>query len=354
MQWNFSDSADFSEVLLIATRRDSQKRTEGRPTKFVNLWRNPDNIFDAGRMARIIAATDSAELDGVGTALLELDGRHVGEMVSTSQSTFEGGKWPGGQFARADLTRSAMRLLQNQRVWVPGGGSASISLCRLDEFVSLGPDRRRLVDGFERTDAITAYPMVENHKTEDRRSLEARPNKYLAPLPTPRGGQRPGYGERLWEQAGRLLVAERLWLNTTRVVSMYANQPVLSNVWWPVRNGDVRHDKALCNYFNSTIGILALMATRTTTRAGWVALKKADLQRLPVLDVRALSEEQLDALSELFDEISEMEFMRLPEMADDPARAALDDGMSRILNLPDLASLLHLIATEPVVSNERL
>ena len=135
---------------------------------------------------------------------------------------------------------------------------------------------------------------------------------------------------------------------------MYANQPVLSNVWWPVRNGDVRHDKALCNYFNSTIGILALMATRTTTRAGWVALKKADLQRLPVLDVRALTEDQLDALSELFDEISEMEFMRLPEMADDPARAALDDGMSRILNLPDLAPLRRLIATEPVVSNERL
>ena len=353
-RWNFSDSTDLSEALLIATRHGPEGPTEDRPTRFVNLWRNPDNIFDAGRMARAISRTQPAELDGTGTGLLQLDGRHVGEIVSARQSTFEGDKWPGGQFARADLTRSAVQLLGNQEVWVPGGGAAQIQLCRLDEVGQLGPDRRDIWDGFEFTDTVTAYPMVSGHATNNRTRIVCEPDRYLAPLVSSREGRRLKRLELLWPKSGRLLLAERLWLNTTRMVSMHCNQPVLSNVWWSIRNGDLRRDRALCAYLNSSVGILGLMATRNTTRAGWVTLKKADLQRLPVLDVRALSEEQLDALSELFDEISEMEFDRLPAMEHDPARAALDDGMSRILNLPDLAPLRRLIATEPVVSNERL
>ena len=49
-----------------------------------------------------------------------------------------------------------------------------------------------------------------------------------------------------------------------------------------------------------------------------------------------------------------MEFERLPQMADCPARRALDDGLSSILGLPDLSGLRELLATEPVVSDERL
>ena len=41
-------------------------------------------------------------------------------------------------------------------------------------------------------------------------------------------------------------------------------------------------------------------------------------------------------------------------MADDPTRAALDDGLSNILNLPNLEPLRRLLASEPVVSNQRL
>ncbi len=270
------------------------------------------------------------------------------------QDSFQGDKWPGVQFARADVTRSAMRLLNSSEVWVPGGGVAGVALCRLDDVGQIGPDIRDVRDGFEYTDSVTAYPMIYGHETGRRSRVVCTPDKYLAPLVTARQGRRLKRLDQLWPKAGQLLLAERLRVNTARVVSMYASERVLSNVWWPIRNGDPRRDKALAAYLNSTIGILALLATRNTTQSSWVKLKKADLERLPVLDVRALSETQLDALSGLFDEISEMEFERLPAMAHDPARAALDDGLSHILNLPDLEPLRRLLATEPVVSNRRL
>ena len=52
--------------------------------------------------------------------------------------------------------------------------------------------------------------------------------------------------------------------------------------------------------------------------------------------------------------LADAEFARLPDMVDYPARRALDDGLSAILGLPNLAGLRRLLASEPVVSNRRL
>ena len=236
-----------------------------------------------------------------------------------------------------------------------GGVRTFVPICPLGELGRIGPDRRRLIDGFDRTSSITAYPLVEGHDTEQRTSLTCEPDAWLSPLAKPRGGQKPGYGEHLWQQAGRLLVAERLRLNTARVVSMSLDAPVLSNVWWEIGTDSRTTDKALAVWLNSSLGLLTLLAQRTSTEGGWVALKKAELRALPVLDVRALGAEQREGLAALFDAMAGEEFERLPAMAQCPARAALDAGVARILGLPDgLGALRRLLASEPVVSNRRL
>ena len=105
------------------------------------------------------------------------------------------------------------------------------------------PDRRDVWDGFERTDTVTAYPMVENHDTEQRRRLVVVSDKYLAPLAKARAGRHLKSVAQLWPKAGRLLVAERLRLDTTRVVAMRSGTNVLSNVWWPIRVQDEPTEK---------------------------------------------------------------------------------------------------------------
>ena len=356
LRWNFSDSTDLSEALLIATRRaDDGETSELHRTTFVNLWQNPDGVLDAHRIAQAVTTTTPAKLEESGAALLEVDGSHVGEVISIPAPTIAGGKWSGVQFARADLIRSALRLLNDGEVWVPGEASTSeVPLCRLDALGQVGPDRRRLVDGFDRTTSVTSYPLVAGHDTEQRKSIICSPDSYLSPLTVPKGGQKPGYGERLWQQAARLLVSERLWLETTRIVAMRVNTSVLSNVWWPVKVEDESVEKALALWLNSSLGILTILAQRTTTRGGWVATKKADLKEMPVLDTRRLSASQLQRLSGLFDEMAEAEFERLPGMAGCPARRRLDEGVSDILGLPDMGTLRLLLGSEPVVSNERL
>ncbi len=358
LRWNFSDSTDLSEALIIATRRPEQngKSNGERRTVFANLWQNPAGVIDAHSTAQAIGETAPALLEEPGTALLEINGQHIGELVSMPEASLSRKQWAGVQFARSDVLRVAMRLLDDGNVALPGEtASAEISFCRLNDLGQIGPDRRRIVDGFEHTNSVTAYPFVEDHDTEKRRSIVAHtPDSYLVPLVTPKGGQRSGYGDHLWQQAGQLLIAERLWLNTARVIAMHTGRPVLSNVWWPVKTNNQDWDKILALWLNGSLGILTILTRRTSTRGGWVALKKGELAALPVLDPRALTPEQLQALSSLFDELAETEFQRLPEMHECPARRALDNGLSAILGLPDLSSLRSLLATEPVVSNRRL
>ena len=143
LRWNFSDSTDLSEALLIATRRPEKNDTSERRTTFVNLWRNPDGVLDAHRVAQAITAPPPALFEGTGTALLGVDDQHVGEVLSIPESRIAGKKWFGVQFARADLIRSALKLLDDGEAWVPGEGEAAgIPLCRVDELGQVGPDRR--------------------------------------------------------------------------------------------------------------------------------------------------------------------------------------------------------------------
>ena len=354
-RWNFSDSTDLSEALLIATRRPANGDGAEHRTTFVNLWQNPNGVLDAHRVAEVVNSTQPARIEDTGTALLELDGEHVGEVFSIPETKLKGKQWVGVQFARADVVRSALRLLEDSEVWVPGeAGVGSIPMCRLDEIGEIGPDVRDVRDGFEPTETVTAYPMVENHDTNVRRKLTTSPDKYLAPLVTARPGRRLKPLDSLWSKAGRLLVAERLRLNTARIVAMTAESEVLSNVWWPIKTESHSSEKAIAAFLNSSVGLLAFLTIRNTTEGNWVKFKKTDLKELPILDPREISPDQLQALSDLFDRLADAEFERLPGMAECPARMALDEGISDILGLPDLGKLRVLLASEPVVCGRGL
>ena len=353
-RWNFSDSTDLSEALLIATRRAKNDQPERRTT-FVNLWQNPAGILDAHRMAQAITRRRPAPFEGRGAALLNVDGQHLGEMVSIPETRIVGRKWAGVQFARADVIRSALRLVEDSEVWVPGARTAArVPLCLLQELGEVGPDRRDIMDGFEQTDSVTAYPMVHGHNSDQRRRITVEPDKYLAPLAEPRAGRRIKSVAALWEKSARLLLAERIRLDTVRVIATRAELPVLSNVWWEITLENDRQEKALAVWLNSSLGLLTIMAERTSTEGGWVAMKKGDLEQLPILNLRALPQPQLQAMAALFDELRAAEFNRLPAMADCPARRRLDEGIAAILSLPDLSPLRRLLSTEPVVSRRRL
>jgi hypothetical protein len=71
-------------------------------------------------------------------------------------------------------------------------------------------------------------------------------------------------------------LAERLRLNSQRLVAVRLNRPVLLNTWWPMslREPSARLEKALVLWLNSTPGLLVFLARREETEGSWVKFKK--------------------------------------------------------------------------------
>ncbi|MFN3690983.1 MAG: hypothetical protein ACK4UU_08685, partial [Fimbriimonadales bacterium] len=69
-----------------------------------------------------------------------------------------------------------------------------------------------------------------------------------------------------------------------------------------------------------------------------------------VLDVRALSRRQVNALARAFDALSEQPLLPLSQMDADPVRAQIDAAVARALGLGDLSALRKALAREPVIS----
>ena len=179
------------------------------------------------------------------------------------------------------------------------------------------------------------------------------PNNYLSPLAKAKKGRNLRKTEDLWPLAGKIVLAERMWLKTQRLVALRLSEDALANVWWTFSFkkglGTNQREKALVLWLNSTLGFLQLLSQREETRGAWVDFKKPTLAALPVLDLRALPSEQLKQLATAYDRLAKKEISPIPQMNTDAVRAEIDASIAGVLRLPDFSILRERLAQEPVV-----
>jgi hypothetical protein len=344
-RWNFSENTDLSEALLVA--RKGPDEGASAETVWVNLTRNPRNVTEALALADAVRRSVPPPLSGPGVGRLRTDGQEWGEIFRVRWADFKDGLWFLGSFARTELNRAAFELIKDRQLF-----SRPVPLRRLGDLFELGPDRRDIHDGFTRGKAPSSYPAFWDHDSDRVRTLALAPNAYLVPRTAPAAGRPLRDAGLLWGRAGRLLIAERLWLNTHRLTAGRTDKPVLGNVWWPCRPREgvgPAEEKALCLWLNSTPGLIVLLAHRTETRGAWVEFKKPTLENMPVPDLKELGPAVTDALAGAFDRLKDRELGRLPELAQDPVRAEIDGAVEAALGLPPLGGLRELLAREPIV-----
>lgn len=349
-RWNFSENTDLSEVLVVA-RKTSVANPEGN-TVCVNLWTNQDAPLAALEIAEQLREERVPQLEE-GALSLRVGGEKVGEAFSIPWLDLRAmPHWlfPCA-FAQSDLVRLVLDLCKGK---LPlNSRTYPLPLCPLHLLATLGPDRRRLWATFEVTDKAPGHPAFWGHDATEVTSLLQQPNAYLSKLSKPKEKQRKGYAETLLRQAGNVLIAERMWLNTQSAPAMFVAQPVLSNVWWPVQLRDDSHDnaaKSLIVWLNSTLGLLILLSYRAETRGAWVDFKKPTLQSLPVIDLQRLKKDAMRTLVRCFDEVAAGSIQPLQKIAEDEARKRIDDSVCEALGLPDLAELRERLSLEPILS----
>lgn len=262
-----------------------------------------------------------------------------------------GGPWLGCAFAQTNLVRTAWLLIKGH-LYRPGDNQVhALPVCKLGALATLGPDRRDIADGFTIATGKTRYPVFWGHDAGSVRSMQAAPNKWLAPRTKAASGRPLRDAGLLWGRAGSLMIAERSRLNTQRSLAVRLNVKALSNVWWPVRlraKNDAA-EKILALWLNSTLGLLISLAYRIPTQGAWIQFKKPTIENLPVLDVSALSSDQLRELESTYDSLAAKELDTIANMAGDEIRRGIDHALSQVLGLPPLNDLRAELANEPII-----
>ncbi|MBM4035922.1 MAG: hypothetical protein FJ291_29635 [Planctomycetes bacterium] len=354
--WNFSENTNLSEVMVIARKRDGA--TAGERVTCVNLWSQPRNAVEALTVARLAREGRApGVLDAQGSLELAIGDRKLGEAVSVPWSWLRGRLWGfPSAFAQAELLRVLFHLTAG-KLYLPGQGTfpadgGTLPLCPLGELGELGFDCRDIHDGFTIAQSRTAFPAFWSHDARRVTTLRQEPNKFLSPLSEPRRNRTVLRSANvLWQKAGRVLLAERLRLNTMRAAAVRVDVPVLSNVWWTLVPAELTEDaeKALLLWLNSSIGLTLMAGHREETCGAWVKFKKPVLKAMPVLDVRRLAPEAVAGLARAFDRIAQQGLRPFPEMPFDPVRADIDEAIAHALGLPDFGIVRELLANDPIL-----
>jgi len=350
---NFSENTDLSELLFIARKLDIGEKP-GRTT-CISLWRNPRSIHEAMHLANAIEHVGSVvgiEEAGI-TGAVSGDGK-LAELMTLPASSPDD-IWLGALFAQVELLRISWHLARG-RLSIPGSTKKTpLPLCPLHALGPLGPDRKRIHEGFKVTKSDwTPFPGFWGHKSDEVVTIAQTPNcKLLEWKDSPRG---PHYGSHLWQRAGRILLVERLWPITHSVLAVGFEEKVLGNTWWAFNDSqlDALQRKALLIWLNSTLSLLFYYGRRTVTRSAWMQMKQPAWESMPVLDVRSLTQEQITILANAYDEVALKSLAPLAQLDADPARISIDEALCTVLGLPSLAPVRALLAREPGLTGRKI
>ena len=159
----------------------------------------------------------------------------------------------------------------------------------------------------------------------------------------------------LWPQASRLLIANRLRTNTTRVASVLLDQPALGSQWTPITPIMESHwpssleiQKSWCVWLNSTLGVLGFLHRRGRTLTYSDFMPKV-LQSMPCLDPATAD---IERLAEVYDRFHAEPLQPWSSLAKCPIRAELDNAVADVLGMDraEVTELRNQISLEPTVS----
>ena len=113
--------------------------------------------------------------------------------------------------------------------------------------------------------------------------------------------------------------------------------------------------KAICLYFNATLGLLSLLGERDNRKPSYPTFSMDTLRSLPVPNFAELESAERGLLTSWFDWLSSQPLLPLPRMDEDPVRRQIDDVVTKALGIDAewVSRIRRELAREPSVTNAR-
>ncbi|MEM2112263.1 MAG: hypothetical protein QXX08_10385 [Candidatus Bathyarchaeia archaeon] len=335
--YNFSESTSLSEALIVARKRKKPDKNE--ETKITVLLRKPLTSLEARALAfKITGAekTDYIEVDGSKAYVYTFSRNDLAENLDNW------GKLCA--FPSHNLNRITAEIFTGKLC----GKKLPITLLgKIADVVGLAVRRGTFHEVFKQVSEGTpeAVPAIIGGEEELRKRIALKPNAQVVCT-------KPKY----LHTASKFLVPDRIWVDTSHALALYCNDEVVCNMFFglkPKKGIKLTENmlKALVLWFNTTWGVLSILANRIETRGRWIELTITKWRLQPVLDVTRLDRETIKKLVDVFEKNSEKELKRLPEQFNpqniDPVRKSIDEVFLSALGIKiddkELADIYGLV-----------
>ena len=333
-EMSFSSDTDISECLVIGRKTGKPAATQEiclpRRARLISLrHRRPQGMAHSSILAKDIAAIAEVRQieDGPfgGTPILVGDG--LGAEMLSAQCGNDGEIWSGLRLYDASLAQTAYAL-SHSNLWLPASPlHFDLKTARLDNLASMGLYDLDIIGAppqgpFTKLpySPTATYPALWNHNSRRETRIICEPDSQLQAR---RGME--AKASRVWATAGRThLNREFTFGSQALAVSFTAQETIGGRVWPNVNFHDKRFDCAFAVWGNSTLGLLLHWwhSSRQQSSKASIAIRSADA--LPILDFRALTDEQLATAQAIFDDFRDQELQPAYLADADPNRALLD------------------------------
>ncbi len=375
----FSDDTAIAEVLVVATRRQSQAPEHHLPTNseeratvcWVGLADRPTTVAHSIEVASAVLGHINGDKP---QGELRIGGERLG-VIGTGR--LEDGGF--GQLSELQLAATALSLLDG-RLALPRHRSLKVPMARLGDLgtagagnaaigvkpKSAGPiargtgayaapfwirDLEQAGEGWR----ASSYPVLWAHNARSGRESQ------LVVAPDSYGEVRPGHAEeqarRVWQiTASRTHVNLEFQLNSQRLGACLTPVECIGGRAWPsfLTQADAWQVPVVL-WLNTTLGLIGRWWVGSRQQQGRSILSVGRIVEIPVLDCRALSGDTLSEAAEVFARFRLRTFLPANEAYRDETRQDLDQAvLCDLLGLPEsildpLETLRQQWCREPTV-----
>jgi hypothetical protein len=349
MDMSFSADTGMAECLVIGRKSPT---ASGR-ARFVVLNERPAypliGANAAEQIRRLIAGAKIRRLeDGpAGGTPIHFGDDTIGQALDAPLPA--SGGWNLARIADLALAQTAYQMVSQQRVWLPGANekeSSQISITTAAAIGEIGPVHRDINGNtptggargpFDTSTAkpgsVPTYPVLWSHDAERERTISFDADCEGIPRRGSTAQEQAALDVKtaaIWKTASHCHFNCDFQFNSQSTGMQFTPRRTIGGrAWLSIRLASVEQEKALVLWANTSLGLLLRWWHSNKQQSGRGNIGKSTLQTLPILDVTALTPQQLDAAVKIFDAMSGQPLLPLHEMDKDPVRRELDERFAR-------------------------
>ena len=325
---SFSSDTGMAECLVVAHKLKPGE-TPKTLARFTSLSHRPQGFIHASSLAgRLMDGSRVRSLeDGpYGGTPLTVGEESAGETITAPRGQ-KGESWGAVRLSDYSLAQTAYALSQS-KLWLPGSASSvDLKTALLGDIGKLGTYHLDIIGPYPRgpfdkaSQSPTAtYPTLWNHDAKRETRIVCDPDCQLL--------VRQGLEEKaaeVWDTASRSHLNLDFTFGSQALAVAFTDMASIGGRVWPnVIFSDKRFDYAFLVWGNSTLGLLSYWWHSSRQQSSKAGMTIRSAESLPVLDLRALTDEQLRASEAIFSEFRDKD-LKPAYLADaDPNRALLD------------------------------